>query len=784
MPVPQRTEIGVSRSLAVERATRVADVSAELTLFIPQDVGAGVSGTVAYHLVLKHADAPLVVDFAPDHDFAPTLEVNGRDCRAVTVNGHLVIGPDALKPGNNAIVIGFKAGGAGLHRTDELLYSLFVPARASLVFPCFDQPDIKVRWTVSLDVPAGWEAVSNGRPMSRLESGGRDRLTFSATPPLPTYLLAFAAGRFRVETADVDGRRFRVFHRESETRFAACRSTILERHRSALDWLEDWTTIDYPFDSFDIVLIPSFQFGGMEHPGAIYYRSDLLVLDDSATAARRLARDHVIAHETAHIWFGDFVTMRWFDDVWLKEVMANVMADKILATWHPGEPHDLRFLIQHFPAAYAVDRTPGARAIRQPLENLNEAASLYGPTIYLKAPIAFRTLERAMGDACFRAAMRTLLDRYPFGNAGWPELLTCLSEQTSMDLASWSQAWIETPGRPTLHVADETGAEPASRLPDGGLAYGDIVLDDTLQEALARTAPTIADPVRRAAAYLVLWDAMLGHRLPPARLFDVLLRGLDIESQALTRQLLLDQTREVFWRFTPPQARASAAARLEAVLMAGLNRSTDPADKATWLLALSGVALTDSATGWLEEVWRRERLLENLTLSDDDETQLALDLAVRRPVAADAIAREQHVRLADAERRERLTFLMPALSTDAAARATFADSLTNPGPHRKESWVVDAIRLLHHPLREPASIPLVVPALSRTRTVHRTGDIFFPQRWVNAVLAGHQSPAVAHDVRIFLDTLPPDYPARLRDVLLVAADPLFRAARWLEAEGH
>ena len=204
--------------------------------------------------------------------------------------------------------------------------------------------------------------------------------------------------RFQIETAERDGRTFRMFHRETDAaKVARNRDAIFDLHARALAWMEEYTGIPYPFGKFDFVLVPAFQYGGMEHPGAILYNAEALLLDESATQNDRLDRATVIAHETAHMWFGDLVTMSWFDDVWMKEVFANFMAAKIVNPSFPEVNHDLRFLVAHYPAAYAVDRTAGANPIRQPLANLREAGSLYGAIIYQKAPIVMRQLERLVG---------------------------------------------------------------------------------------------------------------------------------------------------------------------------------------------------------------------------------------------------------------------------------------------------------------------------------------------------------------------------------------------------
>ena len=193
-----------------------------------------------------------------------------------------------------------------------------------------------------------------------------------------------------------------MYHRETDAeKVAANRDTIFDLHQQAVDWLETYTDRKYPFQKLDFVVLPAFQFGGMEHAGAIFYNAPYLFLDKSATQNQHLSRANLIAHETAHMWFGDLVTMKWFDDVWLKEVFANFMAAKMVNPTFPNIDHELRFFLQHYPPAYDVDRTPGTNPIRQPLDNLKDAGSLYGPIIYQKAPVVMRQLEQILGpDEC------------------------------------------------------------------------------------------------------------------------------------------------------------------------------------------------------------------------------------------------------------------------------------------------------------------------------------------------------------------------------------------------
>ena len=330
-----------------------------------------------------------------------------------------------------------------------------MPARASATFPCFDQPNLKGIWRLTLLVPGDWAAVSNA-PVEKDEpiDKGRRMVVFEPTEPLPTYLVAFAAGRFNEERGERNGRTFRMLHRETDpARIARNREAIFDQHAQAIGWLEEYTGIRYPFPKFDFVLIPAFQFSGMEHPGAVYYNANSLLLDETATEQQALGRANVIAHETAHMWFGDLVTMSWFNDVWMKEVFANFMAAKIVNPSFPSMNHDLRFVLQHLPAAYDVDRTEGANPIRQPLANLNEAGSLYGAIIYQKAPVVMRQLELLVGEdgvsrRCSRISRRASVRERGLDGSRADGSTT----RTPADLAAWSRAWVDEPGRPTIRT--------------------------------------------------------------------------------------------------------------------------------------------------------------------------------------------------------------------------------------------------------------------------------------------------------------------------------------------
>ena len=820
---------GVPQALAEHRAARVSDVAYALRLTIPADSTAPVTGRVTIGFDLADTDRPLALDFAGPADAETTVANAHGPVQADIRDEHIVLPPEALSEGRNTVEIAFRAGDDALNRRDGYLYTLFVPDRARTAFPAFDQPDLKARFTLELDLPAGWTAVANAPAADIDSTAGRAHYRFAETRPISTYLFAFAAGRFDTIEAERDGRVVRIVHRETDpNRLARNVDEIFILHHHALGWLADYTGQPYPFEKFDVVLLPDFQFGGMEHPGAVFYRADRLLLAPSPTEAERLGRASLIAHETAHQWFGDLVTMRWFDDVWTKEVFANFMAAKIVRPSFPEVDHELRFFLAHHPDAYAVDRSAGTHPIRQPLENLNDAGSLYGAIIYQKAPIVMRQLELLLGEAALRDGLRTYLERYAFGNASWPDLIEILDAETDRDLAAWSRRWIDEPGRPTilasrLTTPDSTlpgvrfeqidplgqgrtwnqaldvvlaypgdtrsalfrldaAAEtldvedgfppPLYILPAGrGLGYGRFALDPASRTYLLDHLPEVSEPALRASAWLTLWDALLEGEIAPERLLETGRAVLATEPVEQNVERFTRDLGALYWRHLEPAARIHQADSLEALLWERMSDATEPSLKKTFFEAYRSVALTDEGIEALHDIWRGELDVRGLTFSEEDEIRLALELAVRGHAEAEDILAAQAERIENPERRMRFAFVRPAVSADPAVRDSLFDRLRRSAERVREPWVLEAMGYLHHPLRADAR--LIRPALELLPELKRTGTIFFPRRWLDAVLGGHRSPEAAAAVRAYLDTHP-DLPPRLRGKVLQAADELFR----------
>jgi aminopeptidase N len=495
--------------------------------------------------------------------------------------------------------------------------------------------------------------------------------------------------------------------------------------------------------------------------------------------------------------------------------------------------HDLRFLLAHYPAAYEVDRTAGTNPIRQPLANLSEAGSLYGAIIYDKAPIVMRQLEMIVGAAAFRDGLREYLKTFSFANATWPDLVRILDGRTPDDLAAWSRTWVEQRGRPVfttglrttaggkiaalsltsrdplnrgvlwperlsvtlgfaggsreipLYAASRTSTVPMTAgvdgllyvLPNGrGLGYGLFLLDDTSRTYLLEHLESIPDALTRGSALVTMWDNMLEGRIDAEPFLDLLIRFVEREPDEQNAQRALSYLTETFWTFLPHAGRLAQAPRLEAALRRGLERAATTSQKSAWFSAFRDVALTPDGLAWLQRLWQREERVPGLPFAETDEITMAMELAVREVSGWRGILSTQLERTQNPDRKERLAFVMPSLSADPGERERSFDRFKALENRSHEPWVLEAQRYLNHPLREQHASRFVQPSLELLAEIQRTGDIFFPKRWMDATLAGHRSPEVAEVVKTFL-ARHPQYPERLRWVILSAADDLFRAAR-------
>ncbi|MDX1500255.1 MAG: M1 family metallopeptidase [Woeseiaceae bacterium] len=376
--------------------------------------------------------------------------------REERAHGLLVLIPGrALAPGSYSIRIAFandfNTDGVGIHRNEldgeYYIFSQFEAIDARRAFPTFDEPGFKLPWQLTIRVPEDYVAVTNTPPGQITAADGWVTTAYLPTPPLPSYLVAVAVGKF--DTVPIDG--LAVPARIVVPRGMGSRAAYaVETTPPLLAWLEGYFGEPYPFRKLDLIATVGAFSGAMEHPGAITYSDFLLLLDESAGARRRDTLLRVTAHELAHQWFGNLVTMQWWDDLWLNESFADWMADKAVEAVYPESTHGTAELRTVF-RIMDVDASPATEAIRRNFsatDNFEDGVFLS----YYKGKAVLGMFENATGEEVFRDGVIRYLAKYRYGNASAADLWAAIDAGADFDLAGGLASFINQPGIPLVSV--------------------------------------------------------------------------------------------------------------------------------------------------------------------------------------------------------------------------------------------------------------------------------------------------------------------------------------------
>lgn len=821
---------GVSKELASYRKNQVSNVKYALFFKIPSIKEDSISSKLILELSIHDLNQPLILDFKSNKQIPESSIVNGKSVAIQYKKEHLIIPDEHLVIGSNKIEIEFIAGEMSLNRNEDYLYTLLVPDRARTLFPCFDQPNIKATYLLNISAPEDWKVLCGAPLENAEESGDFIEYQFKESDRMSTYLFSFVAGKFDALNSSDTRFKMSLLHQEKDSiKIQLSTSRIFDLHQQSVDFLEKYTNHNFPFQKLDYASIYSHPYGGMEHTGAIQYRQSPLFLDKSATQKQKLRRAKLIAHETAHMWFGNLVTMQWFSDVWLKEVFANFMADKIVNPQFKSINHDLSFFIDHYPAAYTIDRSRGANPIRQNLDNLNNAGSLYGNIIYHKAPIMMRQLEAIIGEDNFQKGIIEYIKAFENDNADWTDLVNILDKYNELDLKEWSNVWVNSPGRPVIentilyddgnniksfvigqrsennseniwpqvfevsliypdsvHVIKVGLKEQKIQLLEAeglakpnfviynsnGMGYGVFPVSNTALEFASK----IKDEIARATIYLNCYENALNGNISKNKAFGIFQEGLKKEKNELLLSLLSNQIIHLYWTYLSEEERNKKQNEIEELLFARLQLDEEPSIKKTLFNTFLSFAYTGIAQDRLYKIWREDIVIPKLILNQDDFTGIAMRLALFEHQGSSEILKEARSVLKDSNKVKRFDFLMPALSAENEIRMDFFKSLANEENREKENWVLSACYYIHHPLRQQKAIESLDLSLNLIEEIQQTGDIFFPKAWLDNTIGLYSSSEAYAILTEFLDANPNLNP-QLRLKILQATDDLYRIQR-------
>ncbi|MER7168940.1 aminopeptidase N [Micromonospora sp. NPDC000207] len=516
--------------------------------------------------------------------------------------------------------------GEGMHRFvdpadgETYLYAMSFLDEVQRIFAAFDQPDLKAPVTLSVTAPPTWTVAANGALAANPSPG---RWEFAPTEPIATYLFSLVAGAWHVRQDSHDGIPLAVYCRRSLAAYLdADLDEILTVTRQCLDRFHQLFAERYPFGKYDQAFVPEFNAGAMENPGLVTFRDDY-VFRSVVTEAERERRATTIAHEMAHMWFGDLVTMRWWDDLWLNESFAEYLGTRVTAEATRFDRAWTTFALRRKAWGYAADQRPSTHPVApQEVTDAAEGLLNFDGISYAKGAAVLRQLVAWLGDDAFLAGLNAHFAAHRFGNATLTDLLTNLGAASGRDLTGWAEVWlrraqvntvrtvvaVDAEGRyagaklvqtaPASHpvlrphrirvgrhhadgtvIQDELDLDPAVDggetvltglvgapvprllLPnDGDLTFAKVRLDPASVDALPSVLPTLADPLSRAVVWGAVIDAVTDGELPVADLVRLVEVALPAESEVAIVEDVLRLGRSLLDRYLEPDARDAASA--------------------------------------------------------------------------------------------------------------------------------------------------------------------------------------------------------------------------------
>ncbi|HWC23671.1 MAG TPA: aminopeptidase N [Flexivirga sp.] len=402
-----------------------------------------------------------------------SITLNGKPIDASEVkDGRLWL--DHLAADNELVVdatMAYVRDGEGMHRAIDpqdgkaYLYGSPASSTAGKIYACFEQPDLKAPYSVRVKAPRDWAVISNGAAKSAANDAAGDGWhTFETTRPIATYFFTVCAGPFAMQAGEHDGIPLGIYVRRTlADRLAEQADEIFTITAQGFDYYHRVYGIRYPWGKYDQVFVPEFNMGAMENPGCVTLR-DEFVFQGHASRAEHLLRAVVVIHEMAHMWFGDLVTMQWWDDLWLNESFAEFLAQQGTAEATEFSEAWIDFSAIRKNWGYAADRAPSTHPIAgTPAPDANAALENLDGITYPKGASALRQLAAYLGEETFLSGVRKYLRTHEFGNASLQDFLRAMSEESGQDVDDWAQAWLLTPGTDVLEASTDGGTVVINR---------------------------------------------------------------------------------------------------------------------------------------------------------------------------------------------------------------------------------------------------------------------------------------------------------------------------------
>ncbi len=731
----------IARDAAHRRAQQVAVLSYAVDLDLTTEDTFRSETTVRLHC--QQPDVKTWLDLVADR--VESLTIDGESTEVDYDGEHLQL--PVLPAGDHEIKVvadcNYMHSGEGLHRfTDPAdgevyLYTQHEPMDACRVFACMDQPDLKATWQLSVTAPAEWTVLScSPTPDPEPAANGMSRWVFDPTPRISTYITALVAGRYSgvTDSVTVQGRTIPlgVYCRTSLVEHLEAEQ-IFDITKRGFEFFTEQFGTEYPFAKYDQVMVPEFNAGAMENAGCVTFHEDYAIFRSRVTEAARDWRANTILHELAHMWFGNLVTMQWWDDLWLNESFAEFMAYHAMAE-ATTEYRDswTGFSAGRKSWGYRQDALSTTHPIAADAPDLLTAQTNFDGITYAKGASVLRQLVAWVGVDAFMAGVRAYMAKHAWGNTRLVDLLSELETTSGRDLSEWTQAWLQEAGtntlRPVLSVdgdtiksltvaqsaptghpqlrphrigiglydntdgqlvrrdsieLDITGASSdvaaiaGKRVPDllllndGDLTFAKIRLDADSADTATKSIAAISDSLTRALIWSASWDMTRDAELPTSSFLRLVAGGVQTETHQVVLQTVLRQAAAAWSQYSAPANRDANRAVLVDAYREALHSAKPGSDhQLAFVRAFAELAVSASDLDWLAGLRRGSESLDGLTV----DTDLRWDLLDRLITVGYAEPAEVESELAEddtANGQRRAAVLRAAVPTAPAKEAAW-----------------------------------------------------------------------------------------------------------------
>jgi aminopeptidase N len=509
-PIPVRAD-ALTQADAAARAQRIANVAYVLDFTLTGKETFSGSSTLQFDLA--DTRAPITVDL--DKATIATLTVNGVALAPHYNKAYITIAARDLKVGRNSITVAYQrahsTNGEGLHRMLDPVdgkvytYSHFEPAAAKQMFALFDQPDLKATYQLTVTAPADWKVVSTKRESAIEERGATRRWTFPATRQLSAYNFSMHAGPYKVWEDNSGPYPMRLFARQSVAAQVSP-ADWFKYTKQGLAWFDNYFGVPYQFEKYDQLLVPGFLYGAMENAAAVTFAEGGFLYKAAMTEAQRERLAEVILHEMAHQWFGDLVTMKWWNGLWLNESFASFMATMATAESTEFTGAWQSFYAEGKQQAYVQDQSPATHPIEVPVASSANAFDNIDAITYSKGASTLKQLRHLLGEEVFRKGVHNYLVKYQYKNAQLDDFIGSLGEAAGRDLTPWTRQWLYKAGVNTLAAEYRCSAGKVASF--------------TLRQSAPAALPTLREQRVQVATFVV--D---GARLAPGKTVAVTYKG-------------------------------------------------------------------------------------------------------------------------------------------------------------------------------------------------------------------------------------------------------------------